>query len=81
MAATVRVNEQTHRTLQELSRGRGQSMTEVLAEAVQRLRDEDLLRRTNAAYAALREDPEAWAELERERAEWDATLADGLEEA
>ncbi|NLO08229.1 MAG: ribbon-helix-helix protein, CopG family [candidate division WS1 bacterium] len=80
MAATVRVNEQTHRTLQELSRGRGQSMTDVLAEAVQRLRDEDLLRRTNAAYAALREDPEAWAELERERAEWDATLADGLED-
>jgi len=80
MATTVRVSEQTHQMLQELSRGRGQSMTEILAEAVERLRDEDLLRRTNAAYAALREDPEAWEELMRERAEWDATLGDGLED-
>jgi hypothetical protein len=34
----------------------------------------------NAQYAALRADEEAWAEELRERAEWDVTLADGLEE-
>jgi hypothetical protein len=32
----------------------------------------------NAAYAALRDDPRAWADVEAERREWDATLADGL---
>jgi hypothetical protein len=55
-------------------------MSEVLAEAVDRLWREDLLRRTNEAYAALREDPEAWEDLMRERAEWDSTLLDGLED-
>jgi hypothetical protein len=34
---------------------------------------------TNAAYAALRADPVAWAQLQAERAEWESTLADGLE--
>jgi hypothetical protein len=55
-------------------------MTDVVAEAIERLRHEDLLRRTNEAYAALRRNPDAWQDLLRERAEWDATLADGLEE-
>lgn len=38
-----------------------------------------MLAEANAAYARLREDPEAWAELLAERAEWDCTLLDGLE--
>ena len=33
----------------------------------------------NKSYEALRNDPEAWAEIERERAIWDNTLLDGLE--
>ncbi len=80
MSTTVRVSEETHRALREISSQRGESMTDVLAEAVKRLRQVDLLRRTNEAYAALREDPEAWDELLRERAEWDVTLMDGLED-
>lgn len=34
----------------------------------------------NAAYAALRADPQAWARELAERAELDGTLADGLED-
>jgi hypothetical protein len=33
----------------------------------------------DAGYAALRADPEAWAEVEAERKLWDATLMDGLD--
>ncbi len=55
-------------------------MTHVLAEAVERLRHEELLRRTNEVYGELREDPEAWSEMMRERGEWDCTVADGLED-
>jgi hypothetical protein len=33
----------------------------------------------NAAYAALREDPAAWAEEMEDQKVWDGTLADGLE--
>jgi predicted transcriptional regulator len=80
MSSTVRVSDETHSALRELSERRGQSMTQVLAEAVERLHHEELLRRTNEAYAAIREDPEAWDELLRERAEWDRTLADGLDD-
>jgi hypothetical protein len=34
---------------------------------------------TNTAYRALRADSDRWAELQAERDEWDATLADSLE--
>lgn len=78
--STVRVSDRTHELLREVSSWRDQPMSEVLAEAIDRLWREDLLRRTNEAYAALREDPEAWEDLVRERAEWDAMLLDGLTE-
>ena len=80
MSTTVRVSEETHRALREISDGRGQPMTDVLAEAVKRMRYEEIVRRGNESYAALREDPEAWEDLMRERAEWDCTLLDGLED-
>ena len=80
MAQTVRINSRTYDILRQLSDDRGQPMTELLAEAVERLRREDMLRRTNEAYARLREDPREWAEEMREREAWDATLADGLDD-
>lgn len=80
MSVTVRVSEETHRALQELSQRRGEPMTQVLAEAVEHLQHEELLRRSNEAYSSLRGDAEAWEELMRERAQWDATLADGAED-
>ena len=33
----------------------------------------------HASYAALNVDPDAWANLQKEVAVWDVTLADGLE--
>lgn len=38
------------------------------------------LEEVNAAFAAPGSDPQAWAEAQEERAAWDATLADDLEE-
>ncbi len=37
-----------------------------------------LLEDSNRAYRELRSNPEAWQEIESERAVWDATLSDGL---
>jgi hypothetical protein len=54
-------------------------MQEILEQAVEQYRRQRLLAATNAAYAALRADPEAWQALKEERAAWDVTLADGLE--
>jgi hypothetical protein len=56
-------------------------MADLLEEAVEALRRQRFLETVNAAYAALRADPRGWADVETERAAWDATLADGLEVA
>ena len=75
----VRISAQTHATLRELAAQRGQSMAQVVEQAVERERREQLLREANDAWAAIVADPEARAEIAAERALWDAMLADGLE--
>jgi hypothetical protein len=40
---------------------------------------EEFIERVNAGYAALRAEPAAWAELERERRSMDGCLMDGLD--
>lgn len=80
MAVTMRVAEETHKALKEMAGTRGIPMTELLKEVVKRARQEELVRQINEDYARLREDPVAWAEVLAERAEWDCTLLDGLED-
>ena len=46
-----------------------------------RQRRRELIEATNQAYARLRADPAAWERHLRERAEWDVTLLDGLDES
>lgn len=74
----IRVSEKAHRTLTTLSREVGAPVGELVDQAVELLRRQRILDQINADYAALREDPEAWAEELAERALWDVTLADGL---
>jgi hypothetical protein len=81
MSTTIRVTEKTHNTLHALAREVGVPMQEVVEQAIEQYRRQRLLEATNAAYAALRTDPQAWAEVQAERAAWDITLMDGLEEA
>ena len=78
---TIRVSTRTRDLLQELAQRSGVSMQSVLEHALEHYRRQQLLEATNAAYATLQTDPGAWSELERERIEWDQTLADGLEDA
>lgn len=77
---TIRVSTKTRETLNALARTAGLSMQQVLEQALEVYRRQQLLEATNAAYEALREDPESWHEFEQERHDWDATLADGLEQ-
>lgn len=80
MTTTIRVSTHTRDLLQELARRSGISMQSVIEHAVEHYRRKQILEATNAAYAALHADAGAWAELERDRAEWDQTLADGIGE-
>jgi predicted transcriptional regulator len=75
---TIRVTGETQAKLRALAEQRGETMQQVLAEAVEWYRRQRLIEETNARYAALRQDPAAWADEQGERAAWDGTLADGL---
>jgi predicted transcriptional regulator len=77
---TIRISLRTRDLLQELAQTAGSSMQAVLEQALEQYRRQQLLEATNAAYATLRANPEAWANLEQERLGWDQTLANGLEE-
>lgn len=76
---TVRINDDTHAKLKTICEESGQSMPEVLDRAIELLRRERLLEATNRAFAALRDDPVAWAAEQRERQQWESTLGDGME--
>lgn len=77
---TVRIPATVHQKLKQLAASSGMSLSRTLERAVETLRRQTLLEETNRAYAALRDDPKRWAEEQAERAAWEATLADGLED-
>ncbi len=81
MATTMRITERSHETLRRLSDEAKLSMQEIADRAIEEYRRRQILEQTNAAYAGLRLDPEAWQQELEERADWEDTLADGLEEA
>lgn len=78
---TIRISRDVRDMLKTLADTSGDSMQNVLEEAILAYRDSKLLEATNAAYAALKDNDDAWKLLLEERAEWDETLNDGLEEA
>ena len=76
---TIRVSLRARDLLQELAQASGSSIQVVLEQALEQYRRQQLLEATNAAYAALRAAPEAWAHLEQERQAWEQTQATGVE--
>jgi len=77
---TIRVSLRTRDLLLELAQTAGSSVQAILERALEQYGGQRLREETNAAYAALRVAPQAWADLEQERLAWEQTLADGLEE-
>ena len=78
-SATVRISDQSKNTLREISEESGESMQAIVDKAIEEYRRKRFLEAVNADYAALRADPEAWAEHQKELALWDCTLMDGLD--
>ncbi|MBI4202041.1 MAG: toxin-antitoxin system protein [Chloroflexi bacterium] len=74
---TVRVGRQTLEVLRRLSEESGEAKQQVLARAIEAYRRQRMLEQHNAAYAALRADPEAWREEQEECRLWEVTLSDG----
>lgn len=79
-SSTVRIDNMTKMLLKELAEKEDQPMQAVLQEALEEYQRKLFLRECSEAYAKLRADEGAWAEELKERAEWDNTIADGIEE-
>lgn len=79
-STTVRVSVEVRAKLQRMAADYGETMQDILEKAVEAYRRQRMMELANEQYAALRADPEVWAEILAERALWDATLMDGLED-
>lgn len=79
MSTTVRVTEETRDRLAALARATGTTIQSVVDEAVAAYESRLFWDQVEDSYARLHTDPRAWAEVEAERAEWEATTRDGLE--
>jgi hypothetical protein len=77
---TVRLAAKSRRDLRQMATTTGVPMTVMLERVIECYRRKLFLEQAAAEYAALREDEAAWQDLEAERAEWDATLYDGMED-
>jgi hypothetical protein len=75
---TIRASDKAKQTLRSLAVARGVPMTQVLDEVLEAQRKREILEEANRQFAALREDPAAWAEELEERRLWEATLSDAL---
>jgi predicted transcriptional regulator len=81
MASTkVRVSAEPHDVLRKLAAATGEPLERVLERAVESYRREQFYAEFDAAYARLQADPVAWEEELAERAVWEVTLADGLDD-
>ena len=79
-STTVRLSSEHAQVLKELAQQAGEPMQVVLGKAIEELRRKMLLEATNKAFAALKAQPLIWQGEVAERAEWEWTLADDLEE-
>jgi predicted transcriptional regulator len=73
---TIRVTDETHRRIAQLARQSGHPMTDVVTRAVDALERHLFFAEVNQRYQELREDPQAWAEIEAERAIESGALRD-----
>ncbi|NER39091.1 MAG: toxin-antitoxin system protein [Oscillatoria sp. SIO1A7] len=78
-SVTVKIGSKCHQTLQELAAKSGESIQIILEKAIENYQRQLFLEEANQAFAALRNDPEAWQAEMAERSAWDVTLGDGLE--
>jgi predicted transcriptional regulator len=75
---TVRVSEATRDQLRRLAAAEKKPMRAIIAAAIEAYRRERFLGAVNKGYAAVRDDPVAWATVLEEREAWDDVLLDGL---
>jgi len=76
----VRVTQDTHTLLRAISKQTGETMQSILEEVVRERHKALFWEATDAAFASLKADKEAWNDMVSERKDWDETLSDGMED-
>ena len=76
----IKISSEAYRILKSIADSRGISLIEAIDEMTKSWDKQHFFDQFNTAYAALKEDPDTWRELQEERAVWDITLADNLED-
>ena len=79
MYKMVRVSEEMSKWLDEMVKDTGKSKQDLVAEAIDMLYRKYFIEKGNRAYAEMKKDSKKWQEELEERALWDCTLLDGLE--
>lgn len=77
---TIRISSSTHAALKQISKDESEPMQAVLDRLLRKYLAEQLLHRTNAAFAQLRDNSEEWNQEMEEREAWDQTIADDLKD-
>lgn len=75
----VDVSDSTSQVLQGLVKQTGKSIPEILDKAIEEYRRKIFFEGVASDYAALKADPEAWAQEVEERQLFENTLMDGLD--
>ncbi|HDQ41726.1 MAG TPA: toxin-antitoxin system protein [Desulfonatronum sp.] len=77
---TIRISSSAHAMLKQIAKDEAEPMQSVLDRLLRKYRAEQLLHKTNAAFAQLRNNSEEWEQELEERAAWDQALADDLKD-
>jgi predicted transcriptional regulator len=76
MSTTIRVSEPTRDRFARLAQATGRPMSQLVDEAVDALERRVFFDQLSARYEVLRADPDAWGEIEAERADESGVLRD-----
>lgn len=76
MSTTIRVSEKTRDRFVKLASATGKPMVTLLEDAADALERQIFFKEFSERYAQLREDPDAWAEIEQERHSESAVVRD-----
>lgn len=76
----VEISEKSLEVVRHISERKGLDVSDVLDRAVEVYRRELFLEETSRSFQVLKDDPEAWREESEERALWDESLGDGVDD-
>jgi antitoxin component of RelBE/YafQ-DinJ toxin-antitoxin module len=79
-STTIRVDREVHAELKSIAEEEGLTLTDTLRKLVEQHRRDRLFNQADQAYRRLRDDTDAWTEIESERQEIEGAQADGLGE-